>query len=636
MLRLVRSQLSLLLLFLGFAIAVCIGVVGLMLWKASEARQATIARAETDARNLALSLTNHAVNAIQAADVAISGVVELMKFQTPVAERLNPYLATRVRALPQIREIVVLGADGNWRFSSLPELAPYSNADREYFQFHRNSADPQLRITELQARNSGRRSILLTRRISLLDGSFGGVVVATIDSSHLQKFYEGFHLGANGAISLMHADGRLLARWPVAEAPVDFSQSELFTRRLKQAPSGFYRIRSRFDGVEKYFAYQQASAYPILTSVAVSEDQVLAAWRADLRRDIIVALGLVAAIILLAGLITTQFVARGRIVRDLRERESRYRLLADNVADIVVMFDAEGAILYASPAVAPTMGFSPDELTGTSCFDLVLLPDDVRAIKKASHAAAAGAPQSVEFVALKKDKSTLWLEANFRRADQDGELRMVGVLRDISVRRQMEEELHGLTEKLARLATTDALSGLANRRAFDAFLAEQYARHERTAMLLIDIDTFKLFNDSLGHQAGDRCIVAVSAVIADVTRDTTALAARYGGEEFAVVLPGRSEQDAITVATAIRMGVRALGIDHPRASRGFVSISIGVAAKLRSEANERALIADADLALYQAKEFGRNCVVAASSLRRVNSDVEAHGTTHPPGGSSTS
>src|SRR4051812_3756696 len=121
-----RSQLPLLFLFLGFAVVMCGCVGGLMLWKDTEARQDTVARAEIDTRNLANSLARHAVSAFQAADVAIGGVAELMKFQTPAAERLSPYLAARVSALPQIREIVVLGPDGRWLFTSLPELAAYS------------------------------------------------------------------------------------------------------------------------------------------------------------------------------------------------------------------------------------------------------------------------------------------------------------------------------------------------------------------------------------------------------------------------------------------------------------------------------------------------------------------------------
>jgi diguanylate cyclase (GGDEF)-like protein/PAS domain S-box-containing protein len=618
--RRARSQLPLLILFIGFAVAMCVCVVGLMLWKAAEERRMTIERAEINTQNLANSLARHAGSAFQAADVAIGGIAELMRFQTPVPERINPYLAQRIQALPQIREIVVLGPDGRWLFTSLPELATYSNEDRDYFQYHKASVDTAVRISSLRARLSGRPTILLTKRISRQDGSFAGVVLATIDTDYFRKVYESFRLGHDGSISLLHGDGRVLARWPGEWTELDLSQTELFTARLSASPAGFYRIRSMFDGVEKYFAYRQESQYPIIATVARSEAEVLALWREGVRQDLIVAIAMLAAIVLLAALITHQFSLRARMVAELRERESRYRLLADNIADIVVMFDANGDILYTSPAVTRTMGFLPDELVGTSCFDLVRHEDDARAIKKASHEATADNAKTVEFCAVRKDKTDVWLEANFRRADQGGDMRMVAVLRDISVRRRMEGELQKLTDKLARLATTDALSGLANRRAFDDFLEEQFARHERTSMLLIDIDNFKAFNDTLGHQAGDRCIGAVARVIADVTRDTGALGARYGGEEFAVVLPALGEAEAATVATAIRLGVRALGIAHPGASRGFVSISIGVACKQRVESSGRALVADADLALYQAKELGRNCVVAASSLRRAAAD----------------
>ena len=96
-------------------------------------------------------------------------------------------------------------------------------------------------------------------------------------------------------------------------------------------------------------------------------------------------------------------------------------------------------------------------------------------------------------------------------------------------------------------------------------------------MLLFDIDNFKGYNDTYGHQAGDRCLQAVAKVIGDATSNTSGLSARYGGEEFAVVLPNTSEEGALKVAEAIRLTVRALGIPNTAASRGYVTISAGVA-----------------------------------------------------------
>ncbi|WP_354123594.1 diguanylate cyclase [Bradyrhizobium sp. LA6.10] len=158
------------------------------------------------------------------------------------------------------------------------------------------------------------------------------------------------------------------------------------------------------------------------------------------------------------------------------------------------------------------------------------------------------------------------------------------------------------------------MARLANRRSFDAFLREAYAKHTVLSVLLIDIDHFKGFNDALGHQAGDGCLQRIAEVIGSATANTGGLSARYGGEEFAVVLPGVDEEKAARVADAIRLLVRRLEIYHPRSPRKYVAISVGVAAKGDATAAELALTRDADIALYHAKEQGRDCTVASSSL----------------------
>ncbi|WP_247454838.1 MULTISPECIES: diguanylate cyclase [unclassified Bradyrhizobium] len=164
---------------------------------------------------------------------------------------------------------------------------------------------------------------------------------------------------------------------------------------------------------------------------------------------------------------------------------------------------------------------------------------------------------------------------------------------------------------MAQLATTNGLTRLANRRSFDAFLREAYVKHAILSVLLIDIDQFK---GALGHQARHGCLQRIAEVIGSATANTGRLSARYGGEEFAVILPGVNEETAVKVADAIRMLVARLQIHHPRSPRKYVTISLGVAEKGDATTDELALTRDTDIALYHAKEQGRDCSVADSSL----------------------
>jgi diguanylate cyclase (GGDEF)-like protein len=182
-------------------------------------------------------------------------------------------------------------------------------------------------------------------------------------------------------------------------------------------------------------------------------------------------------------------------------------------------------------------------------------------------------------------------------------------------RRSAERELQKANEELQRLATVDGLTQIANRRRFDACLESECQRllRDKTplALILCDIDYFKVFNDRYGHQAGDVCLQRVAQAIAGALRRPTDLAARYGGEEFAVVMPHTDAQGAIKVADSIRQAVADLQIPHQGSQVAeFVTVSIGIATAMPfHKISPSSLIKIADGALYQVKNNGRNGIV---------------------------
>jgi diguanylate cyclase (GGDEF)-like protein/PAS domain S-box-containing protein len=604
-----------------FALVMSACVLGIVIWKALDAKAGTLERGEISTQNLAHSLTEHAAHTIQAADISMTGIIEFLKYQTPVTERFNRYLASTVAALPQIREMGVIGPDGSWLYSSLPETPRHNNADRDYFIYHRDTVGPALRINApLKSRLTGRDTIVLSKRISREDGSFGGVLVAAIDGDYFNSFYSRLQLGSRGAIGLIRSDGILLIRWPRSSIGVDLSKTPLFSTQLKLSSVGYYKTTSPFDGDVKYFGYEEASEYPIVVTVARSENELLANWRAALRTDALVGGVILSMIVLLAALLSWQFRFRIRTERALRERDARYRLLADNVADIVILLDGRGALLYVSPSVEPVLGLRGNDLIGRSCFDLIHLDDRERVLTATAQLDTPDSTSTVAFRMSRANGSIAWIEVNFKLAAEHGEqeqVKFVGVLRDVTQRKQMEDELTSLNTRLAQLATTDGLTGLANRRTFDGFLHREYLAQATLSVLLIDIDHFKGYNDTYGHQAGDECLKAVARAIADATSNTSAMSARYGGEEFVIILPGVAEAEAVHVAEAVRLTIRSLGIPNSAANRGYVTISVGVATKTEAILDEAMLVGDADLALYEAKRLGRNRSFAASSLKHV-------------------
>ncbi len=177
-----------------------------------------------------------------------------------------------------------------------------------------------------------------------------------------------------------------------------------------------------------------------------------------------------------------------------------------------------------------------------------------------------------------------------------------------------------LTDELRRTATTDALTGLDNRGSFDQRLQAEWSRAERSgsslALVLMDVDHFKRFNDHYGHPAGDGCLREVASAIRDQARRPADLAARIGGEEFAVLLPETDEDGALQVAQRIRAAIVARALPHEASTTAaHVTLSLGVACcrpdRQTAGLTLESLMAAADHALYEAKTTGRNrCAVA--------------------------
>jgi diguanylate cyclase (GGDEF)-like protein len=193
---------------------------------------------------------------------------------------------------------------------------------------------------------------------------------------------------------------------------------------------------------------------------------------------------------------------------------------------------------------------------------------------------------------------------------------LAAALDDMAAKLAMrEEELRIANEHLEELASLDGLTGLANRRAFDRQIEHDWQRacehHEPVALMMIDIDHFKLFNDRYGHVAGDTCLRAVGETLSLVTLEEAVMVARYGGEEFALLLPGLDIERASTLANEARQAIEDLCISHSESPCGHVTVSIGVESVMPDRYQEpAALIEAADTALYEAKRRGRNAVVA--------------------------
>ena len=302
--------------------------------------------------------------------------------------------------------------------------------------------------------------------------------------------------------------------------------------------------------------------------------------------------------------------------RKLRETVNLHELVTENSRDVIIFADFEGHRNYVSAAVERLGGWSREELLGRSSLELVHLEDRGKVRNVLERLRSGGHGELVEYRVENASGGYLWVEGNIRlvRDPSTGvAIGVLNILRDISQRKEAERKLKEAYATLEALAATDPLTHLANRRAFDRCLANEWRRCQRErlplSLLLIDADWFKSYNDAYGHPQGDQCLKQIADSALDVVTRAGDLVARIGGEEFGVILPNTPGDGAAQVAEKICTALRCNNIPHAANPSGFVTVSVGCATVVPTAGKHASmLIQKADEALYRAKREGRNQV----------------------------
>lgn len=491
---------------------VCLSLVGMSAWSLWKARVVQVEKASTATANMTRALAQHATDTLRAADSVLLGLVERLEtdgMTDASLPRLKKLLQARVADLISLDGIFVYDQEGRWIVNSQAGMPKnVSNADREYFIYHKLNLDQGAHVgVPIVSRSTGHWVIPVSRRINHPDGTFAGVVLATVDMAYFRRFHESFDIGKNGVILLALDNGAILTRIPFQTSYIgqDVSKGPIFTNLRAHGP-GTRLLISKVDKVERVYSYKHAQHYPLVVATALSKDDVLASWRHEAWRTAAVSVFL---IVVLSGFGL-------RLVRQIGVREQA--------------------------------------------------------------------------------------ETELRAA---------------------KEALEDLNRSLELMSLEDSLTGLGNRRRFDLALQAECshsARHRTPlALVLIDVDHFKRYNDLYGHPAGDQCLRLVGAAVKAARVRASDIAARYGGEEIAVLLPQTDAAGAWSTAERVRQAVEALGISHAGSPAGHVTISVGVAALVPSADPDAPalLVRSADRALYEAKAAGRNRVRRAEPVDAV-------------------
>ncbi|WP_191488805.1 sensor domain-containing diguanylate cyclase [Pseudomonas sp. FEN] len=490
-----------------FVAAVCISLIAISIWGVFNSLEYHLHDKEIEMSNLSKTLSSSIAATLTQVDTVILGIqgqVEIEGAGSETLKRLGGMLRNQQKSLPQVHGFFIYDEQGRWLFNSNGAIPlDANNADRDYFIYHREHASNALFIgPSIRSRSTSDWVMTLSRRLNHPDGSFAGVVVATLYLDYFLSLYDGIDMGENGLINLTSATGHIVVRKPFREADIgtDISTGEVFALLTPGASSGIATIRSFIDKVERVISFQRVNGYPLVVIAAFDKNEILADWRSESFAGFLIASVLLLILSFLGYRLIRLMSQQIQAQKDLQRSEENY------------------------------------------------------------------------------------IEAN---------------------------------RALGQLALEDGMTGLPNRRKFDLFMSTEISKAKCTssdvALIMIDVDFFKSYNDCYGHVQGDECLRTVSAIIRKYITREGDLAARYGGEEFAIVLLDTDYVGAFIIAEKIRTEVERRSIQHSESPINIVTVSAGISALSGSKMDTpEDLIDIADKALYVAKNSGRNRTVISN------------------------
>lgn len=619
-------------LLIGLTCAMLILSTVLLGWNA---RQEWLGNDSRAMENLAYSLAQHADATFSQTDTVVLDVIDRIENDgsSEVARaRVHKALDHKIDQQQQLAGLFVLDAKGQ-QIAAAPEglHAGKNLAERDYFKYHRDHASRAARIgVPERSQPGGQWVIPLSRRVQDADGRFAGVVAATISVGHFSAYHQRFSVGEKGLIGMNLISGELVARRPDVSRLIGTSlaDTELFRNYLARFSNGTVTLVSPLDGIERQYAYRRLAGYPLVVLAAKPVHDSLAGWRVRLTLQSGFVLAIICVISLGGSMLVRQVQAQTRAKKQIKEAFAKVKNLEQALDEhaILAITDINHKIIYANDRFCSIAGFSRDELLGQDPGIVASGVHPAAFMQNIRDTIAAGQIWRGDTCNRAKNGSFYWTSSTVVPfLDDDGvPYQYVAIRTDITAQKQAEEQLLSakavLQESNAQLVilnSQDALTGVANRRRFDQALAQESTRLAKAgmplALLMIDVDYFKTYNDRYGHPAGDDCLRKVARVLQRHAKRPGDLVARYGGEEFAILLSNTDHAGARLIAEEVRAGLMALGLTHEDNPAGVVTVSVGLHTATAGDAQlaAKTLVERADNALYAAKAAGRNMVCHA-------------------------
>jgi diguanylate cyclase (GGDEF)-like protein/PAS domain S-box-containing protein len=527
------------------------------------------------------------------------------------AKDLHALLKSHLETVPEVSALQLSNAKGEYIYSASDPLPNGDISGLYYFTRLRDETAVGLVISPLLSHSTGKWSLVLARRINFKDGSFAGVVKAELDMEHFQNLYATLNLDVHGAVALYDKDLHIVACFPSNEKDMGKIFSELTVKEflLKGVKHGVFHAKSAVDGITRLFSFRQIGYLPLFITVGIAEEDYLAAWHRHIWQY---SLGAVIFCLMVIG-----FSLRQRRAEEaLRQDDDRFRYMLETSPIAVSIASSSGRkVLFANQRYAELIEMQPDRVEGVDPTVYYLHQENYEEVLQSLSKGERVTNKLVELL-IPGDKMK-WVLSSYLNLKYGNEIATLGWFYDITERKVDEE-------RIRILAFYDTLTQLPNRRLLNDRLGQALAASKRSgrygALMFLDLDNFKSLNDTHGHGAGDLLLIEVAHRINSCVRETDTVA-RFGGDEYAVVInelssdKDKSVAEAGIVAEKIRITLaEPYLLRVPQDGKSDCTVehhctsSIGVVLFFNHEASSEVVLKSADIAMYQAKESGRNLV----------------------------